>query len=363
MTQPKLLELAKQGDAKAIASVMNHLLKDKGITAKAIQKDDTLLVILESAQAPEQTSSVEFIHKLMRKLGIKSIESVRVSGKQTGQSSSAWMKTLKLTPKLEEPKKQTNSSEAPSQGKLKAIADRWPVWFPYPSSIVRALILIPFAFPGVRLIVLGFGGVILSSLTNSPELLIFFLVFGLLVPTIILSLVYHFFWFIWKKRLSSNRWAKWVPGSSSLWEGFYATVVIGFSFLAILAVIAAIAFLSCKLSHATAEEIGGCMGRATGRAAGAIFGSTENAWDFSGRGVVTWGQYDFAIKPWFVIWLIIASYLYQAEYLTRKRLIPKLNAALRNSQFLGNASRWKSQKLAKKLLIILLIPLVIAGVY
>jgi hypothetical protein len=138
---------------------------------------------------------------------------------------------------------------------------------------------------------------------------------------------------------------------------------MGFSFLPILAVIAAIAFLSCKLPDATAEEIGRCMGRATGRAAGAIFGNTENAWDFSGSGVVTWGQDDFAVKPWFVIWLIIASYLYQAEYLSRQRLIPKLNAVLHNSQFVGNGFRWKSHKLAKKLLIILLIPLVIAGVY
>ncbi len=104
MTQPNLLELAKQGDAKAIASVMNHLLKDEGITAKAIQKDDTLLVILKSAQVPEQTSSVEFIHKLMMKLGIESIESITVFGKQAGQPSSAWMKTLNLTAKFEEPK-------------------------------------------------------------------------------------------------------------------------------------------------------------------------------------------------------------------------------------------------------------------
>jgi len=363
MTQPNILELAKQGDEEAIASVMNHLLKDKGIAAKAVQKDDCLMVILVSDQAPEQASSVEFIHKLMMKLEVESIKSVKVYGKQAGQPSTAWMKTLNLTSKLEEQKKQTISSETPPQGKLKAIADRWSAWFPYPSSWARALILVPFAFPGTRLIVLGFGGTILFALTNSPELLIFCVVFGLLLPTIILSFFYHFFWFIWKKRPSSNRWTKWVPGLSSLWQGFYGTVVIGLSFLAILAVIAAIAFLSCKLSHATAEEISGCMGRATGRAAAAMFGTTENAWDFSGRGVVTWEPDDFAVKPWFVIWLIIASYLYQAEYLTRQRVIPKLNAALRNSQFPRNASRWKSQKLAKKLLIILLVPLVAVGIY
>ena len=127
MTQPNILELAKQGDEEAIASVMNHLLKDKGIAAKAVQKDDCLMVILVSDQAPEQASSVEFIHKLMMKLEVESIKSVKVYGKQAGQPSSAWMKTLKLTSKLEEQKKQTTSSETPRQGKLKAIADRWPI--------------------------------------------------------------------------------------------------------------------------------------------------------------------------------------------------------------------------------------------
>jgi hypothetical protein len=64
-----------------------------------------------------------------------------------------------------------------------------------------------------------------------------------------------------------------------------------------------------------------------------------------------------------VIWLISAVYLYQAEYLIRHRLIPNLNAALRNSQSVRNASRWNSEKLAQQLVIILLIPSVAAGVY
>ncbi|WP_242063438.1 hypothetical protein [Nostoc sp. FACHB-892] len=39
MTQPNLLELAKQGDAQAIASLMNRQLQPKGITAKVALKD------------------------------------------------------------------------------------------------------------------------------------------------------------------------------------------------------------------------------------------------------------------------------------------------------------------------------------
>ncbi|WP_277926746.1 MULTISPECIES: hypothetical protein [Nostoc] len=39
MTQPNLLELAKQGDAQAIASLINRQLQPKGITAKVALKD------------------------------------------------------------------------------------------------------------------------------------------------------------------------------------------------------------------------------------------------------------------------------------------------------------------------------------
>ena len=197
----------------------------------------------------------------------------------------------------------------------------WSTWFPYPGSWLRALILVPIAFPGARLIVFGFAGAIVTAIANSPVLLIFFLVSGLLIPTIILSFPYHFFWFIWKKQ-PPTRWPKWVPGSSSLWQAFYATVVIGISFLTILATFAGFWFLSCKLSQATAEELGGCMGRGIGRAAGAIFSSTDNTFDGSGRGAV--------VRPWFVIWLIIAAYLYQIEYLAKQRFIPWLKALRRN---------------------------------
>lgn len=216
MTQPNLLELAKQGDEQAIASVMNHLLKDKGITAKAVRKDDCLMVILESAQAPEQTSSVEFIHKLMMKLGIESIKSVRVYGKQAGQPSSAWMKTLNLTSKLEEQKKQTISSETPHQGKLQAIADRWSAWFPYPSSWLRALSLAVPTYAGVVVLSLevwrSLCWFILATATKSSEPHFFLLLSGgWLVASLIVYLVmvvlYSFLLrLVWKKAPDRTGW-------------------------------------------------------------------------------------------------------------------------------------------------------------
>ncbi|MBD0343711.1 MAG: hypothetical protein ICV63_02500, partial [Coleofasciculus sp. Co-bin14] len=158
---------------------------------------------------------------------------------------------------------------------------------------------------------------------------------GLLVSILAYSYLHHF---LFGKRLP--RYPRWLPSPNSLWEGVYAPIVMLLGFVAVLLIF--VPFLIPTCNYGTVGQIDYCL-------------------ELTGRELV---KYEYRMAQIAgVIWLITASYLYQAEYLTRKRLIPNLNAALRNSQFLRNASRWKSQKLAKKLLIILLIPLVVAGVY
>lgn len=57
MTTPQsnLLQLAKQGDAKAIAALLNRQLQIKGITAKVFLKDNCLQFMLEASEVPEKT--------------------------------------------------------------------------------------------------------------------------------------------------------------------------------------------------------------------------------------------------------------------------------------------------------------------
>jgi hypothetical protein len=55
MTQPDLLDLAKQGNPKAIAALLNRSLQAKGITAKANLKENGYLqVMLEASQIPSR---------------------------------------------------------------------------------------------------------------------------------------------------------------------------------------------------------------------------------------------------------------------------------------------------------------------
>nr|WP_290224022.1 hypothetical protein [Trichocoleus desertorum] len=96
MTQQNILEQAKQGNAQAIATLMNRSLTPKGITAKAALKGKCLQVMLEGAQVPGQEMSVNFIRSGITKLGCEAIESIKIFGRQTGEEFPAWTESIEL---------------------------------------------------------------------------------------------------------------------------------------------------------------------------------------------------------------------------------------------------------------------------
>lgn len=98
-TQPNILELAKQGNAKAIAILINRQLQPKGITAKAAFKDSCLQIILESVQVPNQKALVAFVRKGITSLGAESIQKVKVYGRKKGEDFPAWSEEFELAVK------------------------------------------------------------------------------------------------------------------------------------------------------------------------------------------------------------------------------------------------------------------------
>ncbi|MEH2182066.1 hypothetical protein [Nostoc sp.] len=96
MTQPNILELAKQGDAEAIAFLMNRHLHPKGIAAKVTFQDACLEVMLESAEVPNQQILVAFIRKGLTALEAASVERVKVYGQQTDKDFPDWSQEFDL---------------------------------------------------------------------------------------------------------------------------------------------------------------------------------------------------------------------------------------------------------------------------
>ena len=133
MTQPNLLELAKQGNANAIASLMNQKFQPKGITAKAVMKNDSLHIMLEAAKPPNQQTLVELIRKSMTNLAAESIEKVKVYGKQTGEEFPAWNEEFEVVAQT-----LPNFEELAKQGDVDAIATLINQWLNSQGVTVKA---------------------------------------------------------------------------------------------------------------------------------------------------------------------------------------------------------------------------------
>ncbi|MBD2110354.1 MULTISPECIES: hypothetical protein [Cyanophyceae] len=99
--QSDVVATAKQGNPKAIAALMSHSLKPKGIEVKAFAKGDRLNIFLESAEVPPQQALVSFTKKGIEGLAIQTIKTVRVHGRQVGSDLPDWAEEFKLSTYIE----------------------------------------------------------------------------------------------------------------------------------------------------------------------------------------------------------------------------------------------------------------------
>jgi hypothetical protein len=88
--EAKVLQLAKEGNAKAIAALMNQILKGRGIHTLATIKNDCLHIVLESEKEPNQKASINVVRKNVLPLEITSITKVKVHWRKTGSKSPVW---------------------------------------------------------------------------------------------------------------------------------------------------------------------------------------------------------------------------------------------------------------------------------
>jgi hypothetical protein len=97
MTQPSLLELAKQGNSKAISALLNQQLKDQGIRSRVTLKDGCLYVLLQSPQqAPDRFAMVNFVRVKIVNLESAMIQRAIVYGRKVGEEQPAWSQELTI---------------------------------------------------------------------------------------------------------------------------------------------------------------------------------------------------------------------------------------------------------------------------
>ncbi|MEQ8386207.1 MAG: RDD family protein [Coleofasciculus sp. A1-SPW-01] len=95
MNPAKIKQLAKQGNPKAIAALLNRSLQRQGVTAKVGRDKNNLQVILESAQVPP-TNLTQRICQGLINLGVESIDRVQIYGRQIGEEIPDWSQDIDL---------------------------------------------------------------------------------------------------------------------------------------------------------------------------------------------------------------------------------------------------------------------------
>ncbi|MGB3512680.1 MAG: hypothetical protein WBA93_26375 [Microcoleaceae cyanobacterium] len=91
----KILELAKEGNPKAVALIINQSLQQKGITAIAGNKGGWLHIILESDPVPNPQTVTPFIQNEIANLQSESLKNVKIYARKLGNKSIIWTQTIK----------------------------------------------------------------------------------------------------------------------------------------------------------------------------------------------------------------------------------------------------------------------------
>lgn len=99
----KIVKLAKQGDARAIAYLITRTLHRYGITARANLRGRCLKLLLEADQVPHQSTMVKLVAQGMKKLNPKAIQTIKLYGRSLDQEMPAWRQVIELVPPLPEP--------------------------------------------------------------------------------------------------------------------------------------------------------------------------------------------------------------------------------------------------------------------
>lgn len=104
MTQNEIVEQAKQGNVKAIASLMNRLLKSQGMLATLERTGDRLDILIESdlrspddeIRIPKRPILVGMLRKWFLTLEIQNITTVAIAWQKTGFDEPVWTEEIRL---------------------------------------------------------------------------------------------------------------------------------------------------------------------------------------------------------------------------------------------------------------------------
>ena len=158
-----LVERAKQGEAIAIASLMNQSLKSKGTRIQVKNQGSEYKMLVESAQVPNKAATVKWIVSGLRKLSVQTIETLTIYGKAKGNDKPSWTHQIQLN---QPTKQQTDPFAEPDpQPSAEPALDLTEYCFTRNKSLLTGKLTLP--SEAVRESVIQFG-----ALPNEQKLVI-----------------------------------------------------------------------------------------------------------------------------------------------------------------------------------------------
>jgi hypothetical protein len=129
----QVLEAAKQGDAQAIAALINRSLKPQGINAKVICENAQMKILLESLDIPNKDRLTDYVIQGLNRVGV-AITRLEIYGKRTGQEGYAWTRAFQVDEQNQfipvaaaAPQAQSTPAPAIADNPFLASADNSPV--------------------------------------------------------------------------------------------------------------------------------------------------------------------------------------------------------------------------------------------
>ncbi len=96
MVRSEIFTRARQGNAEALAALMNHSLQAKQITVNVSVQEQSMVAIATGQTVPERAFMVNFICRGLRKLEADSIRKVTIVGYLNGGTIPLWRETIQL---------------------------------------------------------------------------------------------------------------------------------------------------------------------------------------------------------------------------------------------------------------------------
>jgi hypothetical protein len=174
-------------------------------------------------------------------------------------------------------------------------------WLPTSTSWIRALCLLPLAMPGIRVVVSGLAW---FTWLNFPFSWLvattMFTIMHLVIPVLMLAGLYH---------LSRSLWPN-TPKSiyRNIWFAVSTMAIILLSFTGTVGVAALAEVSVCRVPQLSIL-VGGCSNH-----------FVQTGWQDLVNSIDT---YNFRYYTW-MLWLIMAAYLYQIEAILREQVLPRL---------------------------------------